>query len=187
MTPLPGHKAFTTRYNGRSLRLTNEVEIFPAHAPSAPIPQGKKYQALYDTGATHSSISPRVVADLQLASIGATNVGVGGGTLTTTSHLVNIGLPNRVMFAMLRVAQMVLHGGIDVLIGMDVIGSGDFSVTHHNGNTAFSFCVPSRREIDFVADIQADSKILPAHSVKVGRNDPCPCNSGKKYKKCHGM
>lgn len=21
--------------------------------------------------------------------------------------------------------------------------------------------------------------------VKVGRNDPCPCGSGKKYKKCH--
>ncbi|MCF7977213.1 MAG: DUF1186 domain-containing protein [Chromatiaceae bacterium] len=24
----------------------------------------------------------------------------------------------------------------------------------------------------------------PAKSVKVGRNDPCPCGSGKKYKKC---
>ena len=22
--------------------------------------------------------------------------------------------------------------------------------------------------------------------VKIGRNDPCPCGSGKKYKKCHG-
>jgi preprotein translocase subunit SecA len=22
---------------------------------------------------------------------------------------------------------------------------------------------------------------------KVGRNDPCPCGSGKKYKKCHGI
>ena len=22
---------------------------------------------------------------------------------------------------------------------------------------------------------------------KVGRNDPCPCGSGKKYKKCCGM
>jgi preprotein translocase subunit SecA len=22
---------------------------------------------------------------------------------------------------------------------------------------------------------------------KVGRNDPCPCGSGKKYKKCHGL
>jgi hypothetical protein len=31
----------------------------------------------------------------------------------------------------------------------------------------------------------------PSHSPvkaepKVGRNDPCPCGSGKKYKKCHG-
>jgi len=22
---------------------------------------------------------------------------------------------------------------------------------------------------------------------KVGRNDPCPCGSGKKFKKCHGV
>ncbi|NCX63400.1 MAG: hypothetical protein EBW84_11880, partial [Betaproteobacteria bacterium] len=21
---------------------------------------------------------------------------------------------------------------------------------------------------------------------KIGRNDPCPCGSGKKYKLCHG-
>jgi preprotein translocase subunit SecA len=26
----------------------------------------------------------------------------------------------------------------------------------------------------------------PASVEKVGRNDPCPCGSGKKYKKCHG-
>ena len=26
----------------------------------------------------------------------------------------------------------------------------------------------------------------PRHVEKVGRNDPCPCGSGKKYKKCHG-
>ena len=30
------------------------------------------------------------------------------------------------------------------------------------------------------ADISADA--VP----KVGRNDPCPCGSGKKYKACHG-
>src|SRR5690606_19109795 len=22
--------------------------------------------------------------------------------------------------------------------------------------------------------------------AKIGRNDPCPCGSGKKYKRCHG-
>jgi preprotein translocase subunit SecA len=26
----------------------------------------------------------------------------------------------------------------------------------------------------------------PVTSDKVGRNDPCPCGSGKKFKKCHG-
>lgn len=26
----------------------------------------------------------------------------------------------------------------------------------------------------------------PMKSDKIGRNDPCPCGSGKKYKKCHG-
>lgn len=30
-------------------------------------------------------------------------------------------------------------------------------------------------------------KIKPIHvGPKIGRNDPCPCGSGKKYKKCHG-
>jgi preprotein translocase subunit SecA len=30
-------------------------------------------------------------------------------------------------------------------------------------------------------------KIKPIHvDPKIGRNDPCPCGSGKKYKKCHG-
>lgn len=29
-------------------------------------------------------------------------------------------------------------------------------------------------------------RIVPAVSQKVGRNEPCPCGSGKKYKKCCG-
>ena len=34
-----------------------------------------------------------------------------------------------------------------------------------------------------------DGSAVPAArrpAAKVGRNDPCPCGSGKKYKKCHG-
>jgi preprotein translocase subunit SecA len=27
---------------------------------------------------------------------------------------------------------------------------------------------------------------VAAGAGKVGRNDPCPCGSGLKYKKCHG-
>ena len=29
--------------------------------------------------------------------------------------------------------------------------------------------------------------VVKAKSEKIGRNDPCPCGSGKKYKKCCGM
>ena len=28
---------------------------------------------------------------------------------------------------------------------------------------------------------------MPVTARKVGRNDPCPCGSGKKYKKCCGL
>ncbi len=35
-----------------------------------------------------------------------------------------------------------------------------------------------RREKSFLAQ---------NHKKKMGRNDPCPCGSGKKYKKCCGM
>jgi uncharacterized protein YecA (UPF0149 family) len=28
-------------------------------------------------------------------------------------------------------------------------------------------------------------RLAPVRRRKVGRNEPCPCGSGKKYKKCH--
>ena len=31
------------------------------------------------------------------------------------------------------------------------------------------------------------SKTIVNKEKKVGRNDPCPCGSGKKYKKCCGQ
>ncbi len=33
---------------------------------------------------------------------------------------------------------------------------------------------------------EEETKRKPRVSTKVGRNDPCPCGSGKKYKHCHG-
>lgn len=33
---------------------------------------------------------------------------------------------------------------------------------------------------------QVNPKQAPRHVAKVGRNDPCPCGSGKKFKKCCG-
>jgi preprotein translocase subunit SecA len=37
------------------------------------------------------------------------------------------------------------------------------------------------------AQAQAMAASLQAGMPKVGRNDPCPCGSGKKFKHCHGQ
>lgn len=39
---------------------------------------------------------------------------------------------------------------------------------------------------DETAQLAAGQPIM-REGVKVGRNDPCPCGSGKKYKNCHGV
>ena len=47
----------------------------------------------------------------------------------------------------------------------------------------------SERAANMLAQLEADmggSSKEEKNSVKVGRNDPCPCGSGKKYKKCCG-
>lgn len=50
----------------------------------------------------------------------------------------------------------------------------------------------SERAANMLAQLEADidgssgKQQVQKLSVKVGRNDPCPCGSGKKYKKCCG-
>ncbi|MCB1069402.1 MAG: preprotein translocase subunit SecA [Kiritimatiellae bacterium] len=47
---------------------------------------------------------------------------------------------------------------------------------------------PSVNDAAMQAALQSRAKPQPVtrDMPKVGRNDPCPCGSGKKYKKCHG-
>ncbi len=37
-------------------------------------------------------------------------------------------------------------------------------------------------EVETLIDAATQAAAVP----RVGRNDPCPCGSGKKYKHCHG-
>jgi preprotein translocase subunit SecA len=47
---------------------------------------------------------------------------------------------------------------------------------------------PARKPSDMVTEAtEAAAKARPIRNgPKVGRNDPCPCGSGKKYKQCCG-
>ncbi|HEY7800932.1 MAG TPA: SEC-C metal-binding domain-containing protein, partial [Hyphomonadaceae bacterium] len=46
--------------------------------------------------------------------------------------------------------------------------------------------MPSRSAPPRVGGDDAPIQTVRRDEPKVGRNDPCPCGSGKKYKKCHG-
>ncbi len=109
--------------------------------------------ALWDTGATNSVITTKVVEELGLAPSGMANVsGILGSGMQNT-YLVSIYLPSSVSFREVNVTECPsITGGYDVIIGMDIITTGDFSVTNVNGKTTFSFRYPSIKEIDFVAE-----------------------------------
>jgi uncharacterized protein YecA (UPF0149 family) len=62
---------------------------------------------------------------------------------------------------------------------MDVICIGDFAITNVSGQTWMSFRTPSSETIDYVVQVNKTKY------AGVGPNDPCPCGSGKKFKKCH--
>jgi len=172
-TDIPAHRSFTTKYKGRSNVLQNEVQISQAFDPKDNLerPPLNTFISTWDTGATNTVISEKVIIQCGLKPIGMIKTHHVGGEEIVETFLIHLVLPNNVGIHELKVSKGTLFG-CDVLIGMDIIGIGDFAVTNYQGETAFSFRFPSSEFINFV------------RPPKIGRNDPCPCGSGKKYKKC---
>ena len=56
----------------------------------------------------------------------------------------------------------------------------DFAVNGRDGDMIQSSTEVAPKQPRIIPSPQQD--VFP----KVGRNDPCPCGSGKKYKRCHG-
>lgn len=174
--------AFTLKHNGIANVLKTEVRVSIAFNPSSQTthPTLENFNAVWDTGATNSVISSNVVSKCGLKPIGMTQVHTVAGLATHNVYFVNIMLPHKVGIPRVRVTEGELSAGFDVLIGMDIITRGDFVLTNKDNKTIFSFRMPSLESIDFVKQINSPSKSTQI----VGRNDPCPCGSGKKYKKC---
>ncbi len=153
-------RAFTTRYAGRVRVLKTEVGIFfplSQEEIQKTKPNVRPCVAVWDTGATGTVITKSVAESLGLKPIGVTEVFHAQGKSLTNEYLVNVALPNGVVIGGVRVTEGVL-AECEVLIGMDVIGMGDFAVTNSNANggTTLSFCIPSAGEIDFVPRARED-------------------------------
>ncbi len=177
-------QALTVRATGRLNRIVTDIDVTPAYDPQnppSPLPVRLPAKALWDTGASRSVISVEAVRALGLSPVGSIRVHHGDGASTRSTYLVNFFLPNNVgIIGVLASEFPASHSEFAVLLGMDVIGLGDFSITNVGGQTCMSFRTPSCEHIDYVA--QANRLAYAG----VGRNDPCPCGSGEKFKRCHG-
>ena len=111
-----------------------------------------QFDAIWDTRATNSVITQDVVDACGLAATRMAKVYHVDGSSLVETYLVNIGLSNNVSYHGVRVTKGNLPNGADILIGMNIINTGDFAVTNFNGITKFSFRVPSVEHIDFVEE-----------------------------------
>lgn len=182
---MQNYKAFTLRNDKGLMRtLQTPCGVCKAFNPLSKDkhPEISQFEGLWDTGASSSVITKKVVDKLGLMPIGKSKVYHANGESIVNVYAVNIFLPNQVAFSFVKVTEGVLNG-FDILIGMDIITMGDFSLTNVGGKSTFSFRIPSIKEVDFVAE----NKLSNAYnSGKVSRNSKCPCGSNKKYKHCHG-
>jgi preprotein translocase subunit SecA len=60
------------------------------------------------------------------------------------------------------------------------------STVHEDANAGADYAAEPRNDRPEPGATQTAIEPIRNTQPKVGRNDPCPCGSGKKYKKCHG-
>lgn len=137
------HLAFSTQYPGLMRELVSKIGVrVPQNTP--PIPNQLVIAlAVWDTGANGSVITPALMAKLGLVPTGKTQVHGVNSTQVVDVCMIDIILPNNVYIGKREVTVCTLGPGqIEMLIGMDIILLGDFSIANHGSKTLFSFALP---------------------------------------------
>lgn len=145
---------------------------------------------IWDTGATNSVITRNAAIQLGLQPVAKTIVRGVHGEKVVNVYFVKIALNNEQITLTMKVTEceeLSAKHDVCMLIGMDIIKIGDFSITNFDGKTVMSFIRPSQKKVDFVEDINEYNKILKIHEVWIKKGiKKCPCGSGKSFDNCHG-
>ena len=133
------HYAFKKEYPGLSQRFVTEAEIVCISGVEKKV---LKVNALWDTGAMLSAITPLIAESLNLIPIDRVKVnGINNESMADVVK-IHVKLPNLVLVRDVNTAVCKLIKDIDLLVGMDIIATGDFSISNGGGKTLFSFAIP---------------------------------------------
>ena len=135
---------FTIEYISKQTDIATTCKVFNSLESGGVSYNGN---AVWDTGATSTVIHTRVSKFLNLVPTGRA-VAYGVNSLTEVNeYVIDIKLHDEIFFKNLQVIEANLAGNADVLVGMDIIGQGDFAICNAK---VFSFALPSfDRAIDF--------------------------------------
>lgn len=155
--------AFTTKADGYLRELSNEIFISPGEITlgSGQQPNPIKAKAVWDTGATNTCINTRIAKTLNLIPVSKTRISSVNSEEVVNVYIVDIYLPNKVVIHNVQVSEPSALNSCDILIGMDIIRLGDFSITNADGKTWFSFRMPpAKKHIDYISDANIENKLL---------------------------
>ena len=151
------YRAFTLKSTGILNMLKTDTLVMSSVRDTSKTYTPRMWSGLWDTGASMSSITQRIADELSLIPVGKTNISTANGIVAVNTYFVDIGLPNGVTVQNVLVSCSDLGDDVDLLIGMDVIRHGDFSITNVNNKTTFSFRVPSIETVDYVEEYKKDN------------------------------
>jgi len=156
------YQSLTVKYDGIPGSIMCEVGVSlpfnPQTTPESQSPPLKKYLAIWDTGASITVVTEKVVDELDLKPITKTTVRGVHGEEERNVYLMNLFFENGArIFNVKVVSCKSLSDGGDLLLGMDIICIGDFSITNKNKKTVMSFRTPSLETIDFVKKQNAEN------------------------------
>ena len=110
-------------------------------------------KALWDTGATQSCISDRMATDLALEIVGFVEISSAVGVHRVPVYCANLVLPNNLVLQEMELIQFTYtDDDCDLIVGMDIMTQGDVAITNAEGQTVFSFRIPSLHTVDFEAE-----------------------------------
>jgi len=137
----------TERYGGLTQAIVTECIVFPTKQEQYGEPKFFHAKAaMWDTGATNTVLSPKVIQALGLQPFAQSGVVGVGGDKDCGVYKVNLGLPGGQIVCDVTAYESDLD--YDMLIGMDVILLGDFCFTNKDGQSVFSFRLPSTEHIE---------------------------------------
>lgn len=151
------YRAFTFRFNCRTNVLLTPLHISLPYDPRKDLnvtpPKLIVCRAIWDTGATNSVITKGFTQRMGLVPTGKAKVTNTSRVELRNSYLINIVLPSKVVIPYLKVTEcedVLGNGNADMLIGMDVVVRGNFTITYENNKTVMSFIMPPTSIIDYV-------------------------------------